>query len=272
MSDRERVRRPEPARTAPVRNVSGVLRGEDGPAADPAPPGPASSPGPAAPGHAPPGHAPNNPFAWPGDDPVGRAVRAGRDVVESAVRRGFGLGRDPSSGAPPAPPWASGLPGGPWSTGAWSTGQWIDAVTGVITQWVQWMDTWAAKARSVMAGGAEWPGPWPAALARLTAPPTSSSSATSAPGALRLTLELRTARAISVQLDLAPGGTTALEIHGLLAPAAAAAPPITDVRLAVADGGVTLSLGSIDQHPAGTYAGAVLAAGRACGTLTVQLT
>jgi hypothetical protein len=217
----------------------------------------------------PPGQAPNNPFAWPGDDPVGRAVRAGRDVVESAVRRGFGLGRDPLSSSGSAPPWASGPHGGSW-LGQRTTGQWVDAMTGVITQWVQWMDAWAAKARAAMAGGAEWPGAWPAALSRLTAPAPSPAAA--ATGALRLTIELRSARAVAVQLDVAHGEATAFEVHGLLAPAAAAAPPITDVRIAIVDGGVTVSLGSIEHHPAGTYAGAVLAAGRACGTLTVQLT
>ncbi|HEX8111464.1 MAG TPA: hypothetical protein VF516_27225, partial [Kofleriaceae bacterium] len=70
---------------------------------------------------------------------------------------------------------------------------------------------------------------------------------------------------------LQPGAGGALEVHGLLAPAAAAAPPITDVTVAVAGGTVTVAIGAIDHHPAGTYAGAVLAAGRACGTLTVRL-
>jgi hypothetical protein len=49
------------------------------------------------------------------------------------------------------------------------------------------------------------------------------------------------------------------------------APPITDVRVAIAGGAVTVALGGIEHHPAGTYAGAVIAAGRACGTLTVRL-
>src|SRR5205814_1480150 len=100
----------------------------------------------------------------------------------------------------------------------------------------------------------------------------SASPSSGATGALHLTVELRTPRAASVELDLSPGATTAFEVHGLLAPAAAAAPPITDVSLAVEGGGVHVTLGSIDQHPAGVYAGAVLAAGRACGTLTVRLT
>jgi hypothetical protein len=80
------------------------------------------------------------------------------------------------------------------------------------------------------------------------------------------------ARAASVQLDLPPGAAGPLEIHGLLAPAQAKAPPITDVTVEVAGGTVTVAIGGIEHHPAGTYAGAVLAAGRACGTLTVRLT
>src|SRR4051812_17848206 len=125
MSDRERVRRHEPARTAPLRNVSGVFRSGDGSGNGPEPTGAEPSaagpsrPEPSAAGPSRPEQY--NPFAWPADDPVGRAVRAGRDVVESAMRRGFGLGRDPSSSASGAPPWASGAP---WP-GAWSTGQWV---------------------------------------------------------------------------------------------------------------------------------------------------
>jgi hypothetical protein len=247
MSDRERIRRPEPARTDPVRNLSGAFRNGDSSIAGDAP----ASPGPAA----------SNPFAWPGDDPVSRAVRASCDVVEKAVRRGFGLGRDPSPG-PSGPPWMGGSPAGPWA-GAFTTGQWVDAMTAAFAQWTQWLDAWVAMARSSsMGGGAEPAGAWPPAPAH-PAPPATA--------ALRLTVELRSARAVTVQLDLAPGADAALEVHGLLAPAAAAALPITDVTVAVADGGVTVALGSIEQHPAGTYAGAVLAAGRACGTLTVRL-
>lgn len=254
MSDRERVRRPEPARTHPLRNIAGVFRRADGSPVDPpvgdAPAGPAL------------------PFAWPGDDPVSRAVRAGCDVVEQAVRRGFGVGSDPASG----PAWAGGMFQGPW-TGPWTTGQWVDAMTGAVTQWAQWMDACSSMVRSAMGGGAT-PGPaaWPSSGPRPSSPPPPSPSPAGAAAALRLTVELRTTRAVSVELDLSAGGATAFEVHGLLAPAAAAAPPITDISLTVVDGGVHVTLGSLDQHPAGTYAGAVLAAGRACGTLTVRLT
>jgi hypothetical protein len=227
-----------------VRHASGAFRGE------------ASAPSSSATGDA----RRNDPFAWP-DDPVSRAVRAGCDVVETAVRRGFGLGR-PGPGA--APSWP-----GPWNgqPGPSTAGQWADAMTGAFTLWTQWMDAWAAMARSVMTGdptAATWP-PGPTGAA---APQPSPSPA--ATGGLRVTVELRTARAASVQLDLAPV-TGSLEVHGLLAPPAAAAPPITDVTVTVADGGAVIALGSLDQHPAGTYAGAVLCAGRACGTLTVRL-
>jgi hypothetical protein len=257
MSDRERVRRPDPARTHPLRGVAGVFRRADG-----APSDHGIGDAPAA---APPG---SNPFAWPGDDPVSRAVRAGCEVVEQAVRRGFGVPGGP----------AGGLFQGPWTTG-----QWVDAMTGVVTQWAQWMDAWSSMARSALGGGGapgrlgSWPaGPLGSARAP-SAPAESPSPAPSgAPAALRLSVELRTARAVSVELELsaavAASGAAAFEIHGLLAPAVAAAPPITDISLGVADGGVRVTLGSVDQHPAGTYAGAVLSAGRACGTLTVRLT
>lgn len=225
----------------------------------------------------------SHPFAWSGDDPVSRAVRAGCDVVEQAVRRGFGVAGDPSTGPATGPAWAGGLFQGPW-TGPWTTGQWVDAMTGAFTTWAQWMDAWSSMVRATMGGAAE-PGAWPPAASSgsrsgtarpaspsPSSPPSSSPSSQGATGALHLTIELRTARAASVELDLSPGATTAFEVHGLLAPAATAAPPITDVSLAVVDGGVHVTLGSIDQHPAGVYAGAVLAAGRACGTLTVRLT
>lgn len=209
------------------------------------------------------------PYTWP-DDPVSRAVRASCDVVETAVRRGFGLGRPPGAGAsgssaPGAswPAWASGRPG------PWTTGQWVDAMTGAFTLWAQWMDAWAGMARSVMPGegAAMWP---PGPTAQAGSPPSPSAVPAASAGALRFTVELRTARAAWVQLDLPPV-TGALEVHGLVAPPAAAAPPITDVAIAITDGCAVVTLGSLEQHPAGTYAGAVLSAGRACGTLTVRL-
>lgn len=263
MSDRERIRRPEPVRTDPVRHASGVFRG-GARAADAAEGGVDAAAG-------------SEPFAWRDEDPVGRAVRAGCEVVEQAVRRGFGLGRVPF----PEPPWggASGDPGRP--VGPWTTGQWVDAMTGAFAMWTQWLDGWSAAARSVMGGGAPRdgaPGAWPAspwgAPSSPAAPAPASPSAGTA-GPLHVVVEIRAARAACVQLDLlpglAPGAGSALEVHGLLAPAAAAAPPITEVTVAVAAGQVTVAIGGIDHHPAATYAGAVLAAGRAAGTLTVRL-
>ncbi|HEU4731216.1 MAG TPA: hypothetical protein VFT22_25155 [Kofleriaceae bacterium] len=192
------------------------------------------------------------PFAWSGDDPVSRAVRAGCDVVERAMRRGFGLAGDPAAG-----------PGGPGMPGPWTAGQFVDAMTGAFTQWAQWMDAWSAMARSAMGGPGAWPGPGPAAQ------PAPSPATAAAP--LRVTVELRCARAASVALELSPGAIGPFEVHGLLAPASAAAPPITDVAFTMTGDGVKISVGAIDQHPAGTYAGAVLAQGRACGTLTLRL-
>lgn len=256
-----------------MRAASGAFRGEAG----------ASPPSRAA------ARGANDPFNWP-DDPVSRAVRASCDVVESAVRRGFGLGGSPGSGAAPGGPvWGNGRPG------PWTTGQWVDAMTGAFGLWAQWMDVWAGMARAVMSGE---PGrvSWPPGVPSPSPPGSPSSSGSPSPpaspaaspsaGALRVTVELRTPRAASVQLDLsslptsaststsasaAPAAPAALEIHGLLAPPAAAAPPITDVTVTIADGGAVISLGSLDQHPAATYVGAVLCGGRACGTLTVRL-
>jgi hypothetical protein len=210
-------------------------------------------------------------FAWSGDDPVSRAVRAGTDVVEKAMRRGFGLARDPSAAgwASWAAPWTgAGGAQPPWM-GGWTTGQWIDAMTGAYAQWVQWLDAWSSVARSA-AGGGE---PVAGARTHASGSPASPAGGTAHPAApLRLTVEVRSARAVCVQLDLLPGADAPFEVNGLLAPAAAGAPPITDVTVALVDGAAVIALGSIDQHPAATYAGAVLAAGRACGTLTVRLT
>jgi len=186
------------------------------------------------------------------------------------MRRGFGLSRDPSAPgwASWAAPWTAMGAQAPWM-GGWSTGQWVDAMTSAyaqwVPQWVQWVDAWSSVARSAVGGspvGAHPPAP------------TSSGTAGTAhsAGALRLTVEVRSARAVCVQLDLLPGAAAPFEINGLLAPAAAGAPPITDVAISIVDGAAAIALGSIDQHPAATYAGAVLAAGRACGTLTVRLT
>jgi hypothetical protein len=254
MSDRERIRRPEPARTEPVRNLSGVFRGEaptSGPGATPDAPASARSPA-------------SDPFAWPDDDPVSRAARAGYEVVEQAVRRGFGPDRASSPGLPWMP-WAGAWTGGP--PGPWTTGQWVDGMTRAFATWAQWFDAWSATARSIVGGSsADHTDPVPG-----TAPPVAPAPFPAA-RPLQVTVELRSARAVSVELDLLPGAPAALEVLGLLAPRAAAAPPITDVSIAVTDGAVTIGLGSVEHHPAGTYVGAVLAAGRACGTLTVRLT
>jgi hypothetical protein len=150
-------------------------------------------------------------------------------------------------------------------------------MTGAFTQWAQWVDAWTQMARS--AGESGWPGAMGSALrasgpAPASAPSAAAAAATGASaGASRVTVELRSARAVTVDLDLstAPGAGAALEVPGLLASAATGAPPITDVTVALGPGGITVALGSIDQHPAGTYAGAVLSAGRALGTLTVRL-
>ena len=253
MSERERVRRPDPARTHPLRGIPGVFRRPDGTHADPGAGDAAAGPPPASP-----------PFAWPGDDPVSRALRAGCEVVEQAVRRGFGVSGDPTT--------SSGWAGGRWqapssgpSSGSWTTGQWVDAVTGAVTQWVQWVEAWTSMVRASAASAAS--GPARASLASPPAPADAPAPRTT----LQLTVELRTARAVRVELDLTPGAAATFEVHGLLGPAAAAAPPITDVSLTLVDGRVNVALGSIEQHPAGTYAGAILAAGRACGTLTVRL-
>lgn len=263
-----------------MRNVSGIFRstgrsaghagGGAGPADDPSP-----GAGPAA---------PSNPFAWPDDDPVSRAVRAGCDVVEQAVRRGFGMGRAPFPDLPWMP-WGGagagiGIGGGTGdplrpAAPSWTTGQWVDAMTNAFTMWAQWVDGWSAAARSLMGPGTS-PGAGSGPGASLTAPaPAPAPAPGGAARPLHVAVQLHTARAATVQLDLssglAPGAAGALEVHGLLAPAAAKAPPITEVTVAIADGAVTVAIGGIEHHPAGTYAGAVLAAGRACGTLTVRL-
>jgi len=258
--------------------------------------------------------APADAHAWQGDDPVSRAVRAGYDVVEKAVRRGFGLGGDAPGAQAFASPWAASTRMGPWSptAGSWTTGQWIDAMTGAAAQWTQWVDAWATMARSMIGGdGRAWSPPqppvgasdagtawsarppevggdhgsarppevsddhWPARPTEAggsARPPEAAPASSSGP---RVTVELRSARAVTVELDLSsaalPPAGTALEVHGLVAPPAAAAPPITDVAVAVVDAGFTIALGSLEHQPAGTYAGAVLVAGRACGTLTVRL-
>src|SRR3954469_22775876 len=142
MSDRERIRRPEPVRTEPVGRASGMFRGGAG----------AGGPDDASSGAGP---APGNPFAWPDEDPVSRAVRAGCEVVEQAVRRGFGAGRAPFPELPWMP-WAgagsgggTGDPGRPMAS-PWTPGQWVDTMTSALAMWAQWVDGWSAAARSLM--------------------------------------------------------------------------------------------------------------------------
>lgn len=239
---RPRVRRPRPARIAPVRDASGMFRIGSGVVAsstdNPAGVEPAAPPGPPA---------------WPGEGPVGRAMQAGYDVVEKAVQRGFGLARDPSPWAPSwHPSWIATWPGQPASAsgdawnGAWTTGRWIDAMTGALARW--------------------------AAAPRPASPPIAAPApGPEAPRAVRLAVELRTARAAEVELDVSVDPGSALEVHGLAA-TAAAAPPIRDVAVELVDGRVVIALGALDDHPAGTYVGAVLTAGKPCGMLRVRLT
>jgi dihydroflavonol-4-reductase len=213
--ERMRVRRPEPARTEPVRHVMGVFRGATPAVAN--------------------------------DDLVSRAVRAGCEVVDQALRRRSGEMPAPLPAMWPGAWLADPLRG---ASGPPNTAGWLDGMTAALARWVQTVEAWSAMAMPAR-------------------PPVSS------PGgpvdALDVRVELRTARAAAVQLALSPYAGPGRAVLGLFAPPGVAAPPITDVTLTAVDRCIVITLGSIEHHPVATYTGTVVAAGRTCGTLSVRL-
>jgi nucleoside-diphosphate-sugar epimerase len=268
-AERPRVRRPEPARTAPRRNAAGAIGlGNSVPAAQSR-----------ANGHATNGHATNGrsnttatrPRPYD-DDPVSRAVDAGYDVIERALRRRTSdEARSPLASMPWAAPWLS-VPFGDLSSGSWTVGRLVDAMMGTFAQWAQgpgaaaWQGTSSPMTAAWQAASQMAPA-WPAASP--IAPPT--RGAAHDPMNVNVDLELRSPRAVAVQLRLSPGAGPALRVDALVAHAEPTAAPITDVSIACADGRVRIALGSLEHHPPGTYQGAVFSAGRACGELVVRL-
>jgi hypothetical protein len=249
MTDRdrtpERPRRPEVGRTGPIRNLGGLFR---------------------SPGHGTPGPGPGSPASSPDiprplapDEAVARAVRAGFEVAEQAVRRGLGGARAAFGGDD-----GTGEAGGEWSTG-WTAGPYVDAVAGAATRWI---DAWASLVQqAITVGGAAARSAVPA---RPAAPGESTPSSTSA---TRLVVEVRSRRAASVQLDLTAPHGGALATHGLHAPPALGAPALTEVALTVdGDGRLRVRVEVPDTQPAGAYVGAVVtSSGDAIGTIAVRL-
>jgi hypothetical protein len=252
MTDRdrtpERPRRPEVGRTGPIRNLGGLFR--------------APGHGAAGPGAAPSTGSPDIPRPLAPDEAVARAVRAGFEVAEQAVRRGLGGARAAFGGDD-----GSGEAGGEWSTG-WTAGPYVDAVAGAATRWI---DAWASLVQqAITVGGA-------AARSAVPARPAAAGEPTPAASATRLVVEVRSRRAASVQLDVdlaqrtpADGG---LATHGLHAPPALGAPALTEVALTVdGDGRLHVRVEVPDTQPAGAYVGAVVtSSGDAIGTIAVRL-
>lgn len=241
----ERPRRPEAGRTGPIRNLTGVF-GSGGAGR------PQVAPNDGLRGLAP-------------DEAVARAVRAGFEVAEQAVRRGLGGARQVFGAERNAEPGDTGE-GAEWS--GWTAGPYVDAVASAATRWI---DAWAslvqqaitvtgAAARSAVPTRSGDPAPAPAPGGRATA---------------RLVVEVRSRRAASVQLDLSatPSSDGPLATHGLHAAPALGAPPLTEVAIAVdGDGRLRVRVDVPDTQPAGAYVGAVVGSGGdAVGTLAVRL-
>jgi hypothetical protein len=249
MTDRERIRRPEPLRTAPIRNLSGLFRQPQHREGD--------GDGDGEPDDE--DHAEARRAAF-GDDPISRAVRAGFEVAEQAVRRGFES--EPTS-------W-------PGSTLGWTPGAWADTVTGAATRW---LETWSTILQSAVAAtGAAARSAAPVRPAHGHAPdapgPVDAVPAPSTGSALRVSVEVAARRPVAVQVDLtASRATAALTTHGLHAPPALGAPAITDVTLAIDDAGrVAVRIAVPDTQPAGAYVGAIVdERGSIAGTLSVRV-
>ncbi|QSQ22358.1 hypothetical protein JY651_45780 [Pyxidicoccus parkwayensis] len=256
MTPDERVRRPEPVRTQPIRNWWTMF----GP--------PEMPPRPAATGM---GAAP------PPTDPVSRGVEMGYRVIEEYMRQGQNVAR--MMGAPYA---GGGM--GPEDGMPQRMATLMRSFADFAGLWMEMMGTmgpagFAPRAPdmsppqgtagpfSVGAAAPEPPHATPAPAPVVTPPEVLAT-----PG---VTLELDARRRAEVSIDLRPRSAgMPLRLHDLRAPEPDV-PRITGARLETApeDDRVTLRLRIPDDHPAGIYSGLILdeRTGMPRGTVTVRL-
>ena len=263
-----RRRRPEPARTKPLRNAATLLR--DG---------------------VPPPAAPDAQPAVAGDtseSPVARGVRLGYQVIEEQILQGQKLaqrlGRAAGKAAASVTGRAAGASAAPAAVSDASAGEVQELLDRVLHLYkdmgalcVDAVDTLVHHPllRSGLARMTPAAAPEPAAAAA-AAPATVNGAATDSGAAgNRFALDIRCSRRTQVTLDLPQrAGSFVPRVHALHAGDAALA-PLTGVRFGTDEdsSAAVLQLDIADTQPAATYSGVVVdaATNQPRGTLSVRL-
>ena len=263
-----RRRRPEPARTAPLRNAATLLR-------DGVPPPDAPDAQPAAAGDT-------------SESPVARGVRLGYQVIEEQILQGQKLaqrlGRAAGKAAASVTGRAAGASAAPAAVSDASAGEVQELLDRVLHLYkdmgalcVDAVDTLVHHPllRSGLARMTPAAAPEPAAVPA-AAPATVNGAATdSGAASSRFALDIRCSRRTQVTLDLPQrAGSFVPRVHALHAGDAALA-PLTGVRFGTDEdsSAAVLQLDIADTQPAATYSGVVVdaATNQPRGTLSVRL-
>lgn len=242
MSERERLRREDPARTSPIRNWSNLYRASDSWNAEK----------PRAPVD---GAASNG----AGCDSVEDGVRTGYRVIDEhiqEIRRGQGIAREMNRG-----PYESRGVGDDI----------LDMVERVYRYSRELLPLWLDLAGSIARA--------PQALRDLANPrpregevPAGGARANEYPNE-SIAVEILSNRLTRVTLDLrANSERVALGVRGLFA-VDPGKPPLTGVNFVAGSAGVVLRILVPDEHPAGVYNGVIadLESGEARGTVSVRI-
>jgi hypothetical protein len=241
VSGRERLRREDPARTAPIRNWSTLYRRSDSwDLRDPS--GQAKAPGEAAGGG-----------SW--NDVVSHGVELGYRVIEEQIRQGQRVAEKLNRRS--YDPRAMGGDLREVADRVWRY------YTDLGALWVDFLSSLAGDGDLVRRLFGAWqPRPEP-------------SNPASTNGATAVSIEVSCARPARVTLDLRPHSEGMPLVCQELRALDAGKPPLTDVRFEPSpDGPLSLRIRVPEAHPPGIYTGAVIDrdTGQPRGTLSVRLT
>jgi hypothetical protein len=260
MSDSPRLRRNDPARDAPVRDLSNIFRAP-GAASTAAPVSPSPLAGTAPTGVPDASAAPSAAF----NEEARSGIDTAYQVIDQYLREGrLAAQAQAPHGTPGAGPFAATPPS------AMSISS--DSIQEVITQGLRFYSSltplWAAFLKS-LAAATVVPAASTGGLAPAPLPPTVADSL--AP----VIVEIASARMVRVTVDVpAHGGAANLAIGGLLAPVPGQA-PLTDVALVFdpAANRHVLRIRVPDSQPPGFYSGVVVdrASATPRGTITLRI-
>jgi hypothetical protein len=241
MSERERLRREDPARTEPIRNWSNLYRAANSWNAEQA----------RTPGNSADGAARNG----AGNDAVEHGVRTGYRVIEEhirEIRRGEGIAREMNRG--------------PYESRGISDDI-LDVVERVYRYSRELLPVWFDLAGSIAKA--------PELLRELTNPPRRESEARTEGSAASepIAVEILSNRLTRVTIELRPNSEgRALGVRELHA-MEPGKPPIVGVNFVAGSAGVVLRILVPDEHPPGVYNGVIadLESGEARGTVSVRI-